>query len=213
MPPATREGRDTPKVEPEELENYLKALPAWRLNAERTVLTRRFTAKNFVAGAATPCVPRAFFGGGGARNGSAAAGEGAKGAYLTIFVHAYKPVPVEPWKAGALLHSGLAGSPVGHCFGSGQQQRTSASVPPSQQRTKASFARNPPCPSSAIKFFNKVADVAEAEGHHPDLHLTYFREVRGGRHTAQSCEPGCCRTVDHACLPANANCLLACLDA
>eukprot|EP00899_Mesostigma_viride_P017294 jgi/Mesvir1/25566/Mv01800-RA.1 len=30
---------------------------------------------------------------------------------------------------------------------------------------------------SAIKFFDDVAVVAEAEGHHPDLHLTNFREV------------------------------------
>ncbi len=30
---------------------------------------------------------------------------------------------------------------------------------------------------AAIQFFNKVAEVAEAEGHHPDLHLTNFREV------------------------------------
>lgn len=29
----------------------------------------------------------------------------------------------------------------------------------------------------AIKFLNGVADVAEAEGHHPDLHLTEYRTV------------------------------------
>lgn len=34
------------------------------------------------------------------------------------------------------------------------------------------------CVTAAIKFFNQVADVAEAEGHHPDLHLTNFREVK-----------------------------------
>lgn len=31
---------------------------------------------------------------------------------------------------------------------------------------------------SAIEFFGKVKDVAEAEGHHPDLHLTNYRTVR-----------------------------------
>ena len=31
---------------------------------------------------------------------------------------------------------------------------------------------------AAIDFFNKVKDVAEAEGHHPDLHLTDYRLVR-----------------------------------
>eukprot|EP01025_Chloroclados_australasicus_P045276 TRINITY_DN4947_c0_g3_i1.p2 TRINITY_DN4947_c0_g3~~TRINITY_DN4947_c0_g3_i1.p2 ORF type:complete len:180 (+),score=15.73 TRINITY_DN4947_c0_g3_i1:95-634(+) len=30
---------------------------------------------------------------------------------------------------------------------------------------------------AAIEFFNKVKDVAESEGHHPDLHLTDFRKV------------------------------------
>ncbi|KAG2452144.1 hypothetical protein HYH02_003176 [Chlamydomonas schloesseri] len=30
---------------------------------------------------------------------------------------------------------------------------------------------------AAIAFFNKVAEVAEAQGHHPDLHLRNFREV------------------------------------
>lgn len=30
---------------------------------------------------------------------------------------------------------------------------------------------------AAIQFFNKVADVAEAEGHHPDLHLAGYRNV------------------------------------
>ncbi|QDT37747.1 4a-hydroxytetrahydrobiopterin dehydratase [Stratiformator vulcanicus] len=31
---------------------------------------------------------------------------------------------------------------------------------------------------SAIDFFKQVADVAEAEQHHPDLHLTGYRNVR-----------------------------------
>ncbi|MBL4883941.1 MAG: 4a-hydroxytetrahydrobiopterin dehydratase [Planctomycetaceae bacterium] len=30
---------------------------------------------------------------------------------------------------------------------------------------------------SAIKFFNAVAEIAEAEGHHPDLHLCGYRNV------------------------------------
>ena len=30
---------------------------------------------------------------------------------------------------------------------------------------------------TAIEFFDGVAKVAEAEGHHPDLHLTSFRNV------------------------------------
>lgn len=30
---------------------------------------------------------------------------------------------------------------------------------------------------AAMQFFNKVADLAEAEGHHPDLHLTGYRHV------------------------------------
>mmetsp|Transcript_29557 Transcript_29557/g.49683 ORF Transcript_29557/g.49683 Transcript_29557/m.49683 type:complete len:155 (+) Transcript_29557:143-607(+) len=30
---------------------------------------------------------------------------------------------------------------------------------------------------AAIKFFNSVAEVAEREKHHPNLHLTNFREV------------------------------------
>jgi 4a-hydroxytetrahydrobiopterin dehydratase len=31
---------------------------------------------------------------------------------------------------------------------------------------------------AAIAFFNAVKDVAESEGHHPDLHLTDYRSVR-----------------------------------
>jgi 4a-hydroxytetrahydrobiopterin dehydratase len=31
--------------------------------------------------------------------------------------------------------------------------------------------------STAIHFFDEVAALAEAEGHHPDLHLTGYREV------------------------------------
>jgi 4a-hydroxytetrahydrobiopterin dehydratase len=30
---------------------------------------------------------------------------------------------------------------------------------------------------TAIEFFDRVAKLAEAEGHHPDLHLTSFRNV------------------------------------
>jgi 4a-hydroxytetrahydrobiopterin dehydratase len=30
---------------------------------------------------------------------------------------------------------------------------------------------------AGIDFFNKVAEVAEAEGHHPDLHLVGYRNV------------------------------------
>jgi 4a-hydroxytetrahydrobiopterin dehydratase len=30
---------------------------------------------------------------------------------------------------------------------------------------------------AAIRFFNRVADVAEEEGHHPDLHLVGYRNV------------------------------------
>ena len=32
--------------------------------------------------------------------------------------------------------------------------------------------------SAALDFFNRVAEVAEAEGHHPDLHLEGYRNVR-----------------------------------
>ncbi|GJQ09919.1 hypothetical protein GpartN1_g1710.t1 [Galdieria partita] len=31
---------------------------------------------------------------------------------------------------------------------------------------------------SAIRYFQRIADVAEAEGHHPDLHLTGYNKVR-----------------------------------
>jgi 4a-hydroxytetrahydrobiopterin dehydratase len=30
---------------------------------------------------------------------------------------------------------------------------------------------------TALDFFRRVGDVAEAEGHHPDLHLTSYRNV------------------------------------
>ncbi|PNH09126.1 putative pterin-4-alpha-carbinolamine dehydratase [Tetrabaena socialis] len=70
--------RDTPKVAPAELQGYMRALPAWQVSSDQAMLSRTFTAKNFMA---------------------------------------------------------------------------------------------------AIRFFNKVAEVAEAEGHHPDLHLRNFREV------------------------------------
>lgn len=42
--------RDTPHLEGIELEQALKALPAWQINENRQSLTRQFTAKNFVAG-------------------------------------------------------------------------------------------------------------------------------------------------------------------
>eukprot|EP00191_Tetraselmis_sp_GSL018_P009774 CAMPEP_0177613070 /NCGR_PEP_ID=MMETSP0419_2-20121207/21708_1 /TAXON_ID=582737 /ORGANISM="Tetraselmis sp., Strain GSL018" /LENGTH=173 /DNA_ID=CAMNT_0019109601 /DNA_START=285 /DNA_END=804 /DNA_ORIENTATION=+ len=32
--------------------------------------------------------------------------------------------------------------------------------------------------TAALKFFNDVGEIAEREGHHPDLHLTNYREVR-----------------------------------
>jgi 4a-hydroxytetrahydrobiopterin dehydratase len=31
---------------------------------------------------------------------------------------------------------------------------------------------------AAVDFFNAVKEVAEAEGHHPDLHLANYREVQ-----------------------------------
>lgn len=31
---------------------------------------------------------------------------------------------------------------------------------------------------SAITFFNRVAELAEEEGHHPDLHLTGYRDIK-----------------------------------
>ncbi|KAL6763054.1 pterin 4 alpha carbinolamine dehydratase-domain-containing protein [Haematococcus lacustris] len=70
--------RETPLVEFSRLPELMTALPAWRLNDTSTVLTRTFTAKNFMA---------------------------------------------------------------------------------------------------AIRFFNKLAEVAEAQGHHPDIHLRNYREV------------------------------------
>ena len=30
----------------------------------------------------------------------------------------------------------------------------------------------------AVKFINKVAEVAEADNHHPDIHLTGYRKLR-----------------------------------
>ena len=33
---------------------------------------------------------------------------------------------------------------------------------------------------AAVRFFDKVAEVAEEQGHHPDLHLTDYREVKVG---------------------------------
>lgn len=34
--------------------------------------------------------------------------------------------------------------------------------------------------AAAVNFFNQVAEVAEEEGHHPDLHLTDYRQVQVG---------------------------------
>jgi 4a-hydroxytetrahydrobiopterin dehydratase len=31
--------------------------------------------------------------------------------------------------------------------------------------------------SAALTFFNRIGEIAEAEGHHPDLHLVSYREV------------------------------------
>eukprot|EP00878_Enallax_costatus_P006753 GHUV01007079.1.p1 GENE.GHUV01007079.1~~GHUV01007079.1.p1 ORF type:complete len:189 (+),score=46.19 GHUV01007079.1:128-694(+) len=70
---------DTPKVPPEQLQQYMPSLPAWQLAEDHTSISKNFVAKNFVA---------------------------------------------------------------------------------------------------AVKFFNRVAEVAEAEGHHPDLHLANYREVK-----------------------------------
>ena len=30
---------------------------------------------------------------------------------------------------------------------------------------------------AAIRFINKIAEIAESENHHPDIHLTNYREV------------------------------------
>lgn len=30
---------------------------------------------------------------------------------------------------------------------------------------------------TAMEFFNRVADLAEADGHHPDLHLVSYRQI------------------------------------
>lgn len=40
-----------------------------------------------------------------------------------------------------------------------------------------SFYSHPHASTAAIAFFNKVAEVAEAEGHHPDLKLHNYRDV------------------------------------
>ena len=31
---------------------------------------------------------------------------------------------------------------------------------------------------AAMEFFNRVAEIAENEGHHPDLHLENYRDVK-----------------------------------
>ena len=41
--------RDTPIVDGEALDGYLKMLPSWQVNDAKTVITRTFVAKNFVA--------------------------------------------------------------------------------------------------------------------------------------------------------------------
>ncbi len=41
-----------------------------------------------------------------------------------------------------------------------------------------SFPRSSsPVLRSAMDFFNKVADIAEEDGHHPDLHLEQYRKA------------------------------------
>lgn len=37
--------------------------------------------------------------------------------------------------------------------------------------------------AAAVKFFDQVAEIAEEEGHHPDLHLTNYREVQVPKYT------------------------------
>lgn len=32
--------------------------------------------------------------------------------------------------------------------------------------------------AAAVRFFDQVAEIAEQEGHHPDLHLINYREVQ-----------------------------------
>lgn len=46
-----------------------------------------------------------------------------------------------------------------------------------QHRACSSPHQSPVLAPAAVDYFNKVKDVAEEEGHHPDLHLTNFREV------------------------------------
>lgn len=36
---------------------------------------------------------------------------------------------------------------------------------------------------AAVAFLNAVAEVAEAQGHHPDMHLTEYRNVEIRLHT------------------------------
>ena len=37
-------------MEPADLASYMRSLPAWRLNADSTAISRSFVAKNFMAG-------------------------------------------------------------------------------------------------------------------------------------------------------------------
>jgi len=48
---------------------------------------------------------------------------------------------------------------------------------PNEQQTKISRTFVAKNFVAAIEFFNSVSKVAESEGHHPDLHLTNYREV------------------------------------
>jgi pterin-4a-carbinolamine dehydratase len=59
---------------------------------------------------------------------------------------------------------------------------------------------------AAVTFFTRVSEVAEAEGHHPDLHLTNYRDVEVGAYVASSAESQrhmhcpffCCSSSTHA---------------
>lgn len=50
---------------------------------------------------------------------------------------------------------------------------------------------------AAMAFLNRAAEVAEAQGHHPDLHVTKYRNVEiclythsmGGTKNSQGCNP------------------------
>lgn len=65
---------------------------------------------------------------------------------------------------------------------SGEQVREYLSRVPgwSLSEDGARIAREWECADfkAALDFANLVADLAEAEGHHPDIHLTQYRRVR-----------------------------------